>query len=391
MVLERTLGLEGRLAIRQLERRPARTSLTVGILSIAMFVGISVGHGLTASVRDIRDWIDRVATADFYVRGTMPDGAYAITMAVLPEKLEAELARLDGVERVDKLNWVLARAHGERVVVLACTVRAGPARSAMDLVDGDPQAVRAACCRAKSCSAPRWPSGCSLKSATRSCWKHATARGRCASPGRPTSTRSTAWPCIWNGTRPSSSCRWRASTCSACRRTRAKTADRGRGPGALCRGARLLLQSQARAARVTSIRRCWAIVGLVWALLAMVFVVASLGIVNTLTMNVLEQTRELGMLRAVGLQRRQLRKLILAQALAVGLMSVVPGTVIGLALAYVINLLSQRVAGPRGGVPDRLRPDRGLPGSGACRSRCWPRWSLRRAARLQVVQALQVE
>ena len=139
-VLESCLGFEGRLAMRQLERRPVRTSLTVGILAMAMTVGISVGHGLLASVGDTRDWARRVALADFYVRGTMPDGAYAITMAVLPEKLEADFARLDGVARVDKLNWVLARAHGERVVILACSM--APDRPlAMDLARGDPAEV----------------------------------------------------------------------------------------------------------------------------------------------------------------------------------------------------------------------------------------------------------
>src|SRR5262249_21207534 len=85
------------------------------------------------------------------------------------------------------------------------------------------------------------------------------------------------------------------------------------------------------------------IVGLVWALLALVFVVASLAIVNTLTMNVLEQTRELGVLRALGLKRGQLRKLVLAQALTIALLSLVPGTVIGILLAYLFNMLSHNV------------------------------------------------
>jgi putative ABC transport system permease protein len=80
--------------------------------------------------------------------------------------------------------------------------------------------------------------------------------------------------------------------------------------------------------------------GLVWALMAMVFIVASLAIVNTLTMNVLEQTRELGVLRAVGLKRGQIRKLVLSQALAVGLISLAPGIVVGVILAYLFNLLS---------------------------------------------------
>jgi putative ABC transport system permease protein len=54
----------------------------------------------------------------------------------------------------------------------------------------------------------------------------------------------------------------------------------------------------------------------------------------------MEQTRELGILRALGLQRYQLGKLVLAQALTIAVVSLVPGTAIGLILAYLLNLLS---------------------------------------------------
>src|SRR5262249_52768427 len=65
--------------------------------------------------------------------------------------------------------------------------------------------------------------------------------------------------------------------------------------------------------------------GFIWVLISLVFVVASLGVVNTLTMNVLEQTRELGVLRAIGMKRLQVGKLIMAQALALGIISLLPG------------------------------------------------------------------
>ena len=137
-ILKRPLGLEGRLANGC--SAPTRTNLTVGILAIAIFVAIGVGHAILASVHDTRAWSKRVATADFYVRGTLPDGGYAITTAMLPENFEAELAALDGVARVDKLNWMLARAHDQRIVAIACTTAPGRG-PALDLVDGDPAAV----------------------------------------------------------------------------------------------------------------------------------------------------------------------------------------------------------------------------------------------------------
>ena len=57
--------------------------------------------------------------------------------------------------------------------------------------------------------------------------------------------------------------------------------------------------------------------------LAMIsIVVASLGMINTLTMNVIERTREIGMLRAIGMQRGQVVGMILAEA---GLMGIIGG------------------------------------------------------------------
>ena len=70
-----------------------------------------------------------------------------------------------------------------------------------------------------------------------------------------------------------------------------------------------------------------------WALMAMVFVVASLGITNAVTTNVLEQTRELGIMRAVAMRRLQIGKMIVYQALAMGAAALVPGAALGLLIA----------------------------------------------------------
>lgn len=61
--------------------------------------------------------------------------------------------------------------------------------------------------------------------------------------------------------------------------------------------------------------------------------VASLGIFNTLTMNILERTREIGMLRAIGMGGRQVLSMILAEA---GLMGLIGGA-LGLALGLVLS------------------------------------------------------
>lgn len=77
--------------------------------------------------------------------------------------------------------------------------------------------------------------------------------------------------------------------------------------------------------------------GCLWVLLVLGFVVSAFGVVNTLTMNVLEQTRELGMLRIVAMTRAQVRKTILMQALIIGMIGIAPGVLAGVGVAILIN------------------------------------------------------
>jgi putative ABC transport system permease protein len=65
-------------------------------------------------------------------------------------------------------------------------------------------------------------------------------------------------------------------------------------------------------------------------------IVAALGIVNTLTMNVMERTQEIGMLRSVGMTRRQVGKMILAEAGMMGLVGAGFGLLGGLLLTATI-------------------------------------------------------
>ena len=61
-----------------------------------------------------------------------------------------------------------------------------------------------------------------------------------------------------------------------------------------------------------------------------------LAMVNTLTINVMERTREIGVLRAVGSTRRQVRRMIVAESLLLGALGTAFGILAGLWLGYVL-------------------------------------------------------
>ena len=82
------------------------------------------------------------------------------------------------------------------------------------------------------------------------------------------------------------------------------------------------------------------ILNVLFVLLALSVIVSLFGIVNTLVLTVFERTRELGMLRAIGMTRRQVRRMIRFESVITALMGGVIGIVLGLVLG---GLLAARI------------------------------------------------
>ncbi len=82
------------------------------------------------------------------------------------------------------------------------------------------------------------------------------------------------------------------------------------------------------------------IFGLFDALAAVAVLIAALGIANTLTMNVIERVREIGILRAAGMTRRQVWRSVVVEAGVLGLAGAILGIVLGLVVGAVMVLLA---------------------------------------------------
>jgi putative ABC transport system permease protein len=118
-------------------------------------------------------------------------------------------------------------------------------------------------------------------------------------------------------------------------------------------------------------------------------VIALIGIVNTLMLSVFERTHEIGLLRAVGMKRRQIRAMIRSEAVILSLFGAIIGVIVGTALgtAFAASLKQQ-------GITDLVIPYvslvvflfiAALLGLGAAS------WPARRAAKLDVLAAIASE
>jgi putative ABC transport system permease protein len=131
------------------------------------------------------------------------------------------------------------------------------------------------------------------------------------------------------------------------------------------------------------------LLGIVYVLLALAVLIALIGIVNTLMLSVFERTHEIGLLRAVGMRRRQVRAMIRSEAVILSIFGAIIGVVVGtgLGVAFAASLKQQ-------GITDIVVPFSklivfliiaALLGLGAAS------WPARRAAKLDILAAIATD
>ena len=131
------------------------------------------------------------------------------------------------------------------------------------------------------------------------------------------------------------------------------------------------------------------LLGLVYALLALAVIIALIGIVNTLMLSVFERTHEIGLLRAVGMKRRQIRAMIRSESVILAVFGAVIGIIVGtgLGIALVSSLRSQ-------GITDTVVPVSNLVIFlilAALLGLLAASWPARRAAKLDVLAAIAAD
>ena len=131
------------------------------------------------------------------------------------------------------------------------------------------------------------------------------------------------------------------------------------------------------------------LLNIIYALLGLAIVIAVLGIVNTLALSVIERTREVGLLRAIGITRPQLRRMVTLESVIIALL----GSVLGVTLGVAFGTALQRALADSG-LSDLVIPWSELllylvaAGVVGVIAAVWP---ARHAARLNMLRAIATE
>lgn len=333
VVVRPTLGVEGGLAEEQLARRRARAGLTVGVLYIAIGAGVGLGTTISNSVDDVRRWHHRAMQGDFIVHGDK-----------MPETLVPQVRQLAGVTTVEAVSDFASTSKigldGSRVIgrdfnsePFPLIVQEGRAEQVRDQLRAGEALVGTALARSLGLKVGD-PLTLQTSKGPRQFRVAGTIvdyflNGRVVYLQRAVfqeafEIRDVNWLVVH--TQPD-----------------AREAV----------GRQLDALGQENGGQVSSFEQVTGqldttlsgVVQGLWGLLALGFLVAGFGIGNTLMMNVLEQTREIALLRVIGMTRWQVRKMILSQALIIGVIGLGLGVIAGVNTAYIMNLCLRPLLG----------------------------------------------
>jgi putative ABC transport system permease protein len=329
------LGVEGRLAQRQLLRNRGRSSLTIGILFIALSTGLGMACTILDNIRNVRVWSEEALLGDFFVRATMPSMATG-QAADMPAGLVGKIASLEGVRSVETLRFVSGRASDYAVVIVAREFSTR-GRKFFDIVHGTPEGIFEGIEQGNVAIGSVLAERAKLKLGDELTIETQEGPVTRSIVGIVNDYVAAGLTVYMSRTQAEALLKVEGNDAIIIdiEPGKADLVEASLRP--LCDQDGLLLQSQADLLKLVRAKVDGVVSGL-WAVLALGSLIAAFGLVNTLAMNILEQTAEIGMLRIVAMTRGQVRKLILSQAILMGLVGLIPAVFSGLFIAYLLSL-----------------------------------------------------
>ena len=342
-LIPRRFGIERGIALEQVLRQPVRTALTTGVLVAAIGNGVGLGHVIRDSVDDILGWYSRALGADWIL---MQAGSLAVQGDASPsagQGIMDAVRAIDGVAAAEPLSIVIGSVDGHACLLVARDLPP-TGRLPLDARGMSDEALRrvleeggVAIGTALARQADRRVGdeitlaafGRTLRVPVRAVVRDYMAGGSSVFLTRTTARRLLGIDSV-------------DAVLITARPDAAATIERPLE--AIARDHSMLLQSH-REMRAMMDRITTGLVGALWSILGLGFVVGSLGVANTVAMNVLEKRRTIGLLRAVGMTGRQVSRLVLIESLLIGGIGSLIGVGAGIATALFIQLSSQALLG----------------------------------------------
>jgi putative ABC transport system permease protein len=376
-VLPRFWGSTGRLARENARRNPRRTAATASALMIGLALVAAGGVLGSSIVKSSNAIIDRSVGADFIVSTK--------TFAPIPATVADDVRKVDGVDAVTEFRAGQAEIASKVVAVQGVTPDTVDRTLRLEIVSGDLSALGRGelAVSQKAAKAHHWRIGENVPVVFGNTGKRELSIGVIYKQNQ------IAGDYLINLDT------FNANFSQQLDQVIAMTIKPGADPAAVRKGITAAIgasnldirdQSEFKAAQRKQINM---LLGLIYVLLALAIFIAALGIVNTLALSVVERTREIGLLRALGMGRRQTRRMIRLEAVVIAIFGTLLGIALGVALgaALVGALHSQGI--------DQLA----IPGLqlviyfvvGTLIGVLAALWPARRAAKLNVLQAIATE
>ena len=339
-VLRRLRPVEGALAADSLIQAPRRTSATVTALMLSLALVVTLGGIAKASYDSIMDWTTTALNPDLFVTASQ---SLTEKNFRFPPAIGDELAKIEGIDEVQRVRSHRINYKGTPVMIVAVEAKSMGDRARRPPVEGPPEMYEMAA------------EGKGVILSDNFAALRGLHYGDSIELATPTGTHKV--PIVglvvdWSDQqgailmdRASYVRWWGDDTVNVFRiyvkkgvppmDVRARIVERFAGTQRV-----FVLTNREVRSWIAALTEQW--MGLAYAQIAIAVLVAILGIVNTLTVSIIDRRRELGVLQAVGGLRNQIRHTIWMEALTIGVVGLVMGFAVGAVTLHYVLEMSQR-------------------------------------------------
>ncbi|MBL8815024.1 MAG: FtsX-like permease family protein [Planctomyces sp.] len=340
-VFERFCPVESLLGYQQIVDNFGRSSLTTAVMFIVTAASISIGNSILYVTHDIQTWVDSTVSSDFLLRASRPQIDMSAAEHV-PDEVRERLSVFNGLADVDQVSFSLVTVR-EFTATMAIREFRKYEYLPLSLIEGGNSEVRDGMMNGDVVIGTVLASklGVHQGDSIRIRMGSIEHEFRIAGVAR----EYTAGGLMIMIDRAMAMELFPVDSTHVylIRAQVGKKSETQAIAQKLAAEEGLIFQSLADIRELIQ-RMVAGITNGLWLILMLSFLIAAFAIVNTLTMNVIEQTRYLGMLRVIGIARGQVFRMFLMQAIALAVVAIIPGVLIGIGMSWTTSVAFEGVS-----------------------------------------------